>query len=65
MEVVGVDFLINNFELDTIDSSSSICTGRKRLVNERFPLSLLKLECGIKCDKIIHMMTYDVLMTDE
>ena len=29
MEVVGVDFLLNNFELDTIDSSSSICTERK------------------------------------
>ena len=37
----------------------------KRLVNERIPLSLLKLEFGIKCDKIIHLMTYDVLMTDE
>ena len=29
MEVVGVDFLLNNFELDTIDSSGSICTEQK------------------------------------
>ena len=59
----GVDFHFINFELDTIDSSGSICTERKRWMNETFPLSLLKL--SVVLNVITLTMVCDVLMTDD
>ena len=59
----GVDFRFINFELDTIDSSGSICTEWKRRMNETFPLSQLKF--NVVLNVIMFVVVCDVLMADD